>query len=80
MIQSGREDLIGYGPRCLVPPKAGYSESKGNGNPKDRKQQERKKIGGTSFTKGIHKEEKPVKKTPRYAKKAKAAKAKKTKG
>ena len=80
LIQSGREDLIGYGPRCLVPPKAGYGESKGNGNPKDRRPQERKKVGGASFTKGVHKEEKPAKKTPRYAKKAKAAKAKKAKG
>jgi len=74
-VQSGREDLIGYGPKCLVPPKGGRAEAKAVAKP-----QERKNVGGVSLAKGPRKEEKTAKKTPRYAKKAKAMKAKKTKG
>ena len=71
LMLCGREDLIGYGPRCLVPPKGGRSEAKAPAKP-----QERKKVGGASLVKGPRKEEKPAKKTPRYAQKAKAKNAK----
>ncbi len=87
LMLCGREDLIGYGPRCLVPPKGGRSganagvQSAGRqgSTAKDRsgsKPLSRKNDGGYTGVKAKQAQEKPAKKTPRYAQKAKAKKAK----
>jgi radical SAM superfamily enzyme YgiQ (UPF0313 family) len=90
LVLCGREDLIGYGPRCLVPPKAGYgTQSNGNGKTQagarnagagGRAVKEdarmRKAAGASSGDRRKSTSDKAAKKTPRYAQKAKAKKAK----
>lgn len=50
--KSGRTDLIGYGPRCLIPPPAG--EKRDSGHRTERSEKNRR-IGGTAFEKSVKK-------------------------
>ena len=50
--KSGRTDLIGYGPRCLIPPPAG--EKRDSGHRTERSEKNRR-AGGTAFEKSVKK-------------------------
>ena len=50
--KSGRTDLIGYGPRCLIPPPAG--EKKDSGHRRERSEKNRR-AGETAFEKSVKK-------------------------
>ena len=50
--KSGRTDLIGYGPRCLIPPPAG--EKRDSGHRTERSEKNRR-TGGTAFEKSVKK-------------------------